>query len=81
MILEQSQEVVCLENLVAELGVRQARVGASHPRAHRLLGDHGPDRELLPDVAQEAQDVELAEPGVIVEELRVGRPRAELEEA
>src|SRR5881397_3207640 len=56
---EQVQEIVRLEQHVAELGVRDARV---EPRLHRLLLEHHVHAEVLADVAQEVHEALLPEP-------------------
>ena len=73
----QGHEVVGLEHLVAELGVRDP---GAHPSLHGLPGEHGAQREVLADVAQEADHVELREPCVVVGEDRGVRPAVEIEE-
>ena len=42
------------------------------PGAHRLLGDHLVDREVLADVAQELHQSELPEPLPVVDEEGAG---------
>src|SRR2546425_3026088 len=69
VVAAEDEEVVGLEDLVAELGVREASVRASQPGLDGLFGDHRPDRELLAHVPKERDDVELGEPRVVVEEL------------
>ena len=48
----QVQEVVRLQQHVAELGVADALLAALQALAHRVLLDHHVDREVLADVAQ-----------------------------
>ncbi len=68
----QAQEVVGLQQHVAELGERQALL-ALQPRLDRVLGRHVVDGEVLADVAQELDQVELAQPvGVVEQQRRVG---------
>ena len=55
----QAQEVVGLQQHVAELGVGDALVGPLEAGAHRLLGHHLVDREVLAHVAEELERREL----------------------
>ena len=71
------QEVVRLEQHVAELGVREAGL---EPRLHRLLLKHHVHREVLPDVAQEVDEPLGDEPFGVVEQQRGALAGAELEE-
>ena len=73
----ERHEVVGLQHLVAELGEGDPR---AHPRLDGLTGEHGADREVLADVAQEADDVELRQPRVVVGEDGGVRPAVEIEE-
>src|SRR5438093_177434 len=73
----QRHEVVGLQHLIAEFGVGDA---GSHSRPHRLAGQHRAQREVLADVAQEADDVELRQPRIIVGEDRGVRTSVEVEE-
>ena len=58
-----------LQEHVAELGEREP---APHPPLDRVLGEHVRDREVLPDVAQEVEHRDLAQP---VEVVHHGRRR------
>ena len=59
LIVVQAQEVVGLEQHVAELGVGDPLLGTLQPGPHRLLGHHLVDGEVLADVAQELDEAEL----------------------
>ena len=68
----QVQEVVRLEQHVAELGEGNA-VLALEARAHRILGDHVVDGEMLADIPQEIHQVERKQPiGIVHHPRRVG---------
>ena len=60
----QVPEVGRLQQHVAELGERQP---AAQPRLDGVLREHVRDREVLPDVAQELQHRQLAEPVEVVD--------------
>ena len=60
----QMPEVGRLEQHVAELRERQA---AAEPRLDGVLREHVRDREVLPDVAQELQHRQLAQPVEVVD--------------
>ena len=62
------QEVVRLQEHVAELGVADPLIAAFQPRPHGVLADHLVDAEELADVAQELGEPHLAQPGRIVHE-------------
>ena len=64
----EAQEVVGLQQHVAELGVRDPLVRPLEARLDRLLGDHLVDREVLADVAEELEDRDAAQPVDVVEE-------------
>ena len=72
----QVQEVVGLQEHVAELGVADALLAVLEPRAHRVLLDHRVDREVLADVAQHLEVAELLEPVGVVHELRAALARS-----
>src|SRR2546425_10934580 len=74
---EQVQEIVRLEQHVAELGVRDARV---EPRLHRLLLEHHVHAEVLADVAQEVHEALLPEPFGVVEHDGARLRRIEVEQ-
>ena len=59
-------EVVALQQAVGELGVGNALVFAGQALLYGFLLDHGVDREMLADVAQEFEAVHAAEPVVVV---------------
>ena len=63
----QMQEVRRLQQHVAEFGEAEARF---EPLLDRILGEHVRDREMLADVAQEVDQAELAQPVVVVDQLR-----------
>jgi len=72
VIQVQAQKVVGLQQHVAELGEGQA-LFALQPRLDRVLSRHVVDGEVLADVAQELDQVELAQPvGVVEQQRRVG---------
>ena len=55
---------------------------ALHPAAHRLLGQHLVDGEVLADVAQEVDEPSVGHgPRPVVDAARPGRARLEVEEA
>ena len=60
----QVLEVGRLQEHVAELGERQAAV---EPHLDGVLGEHVRDREVLPDVAQELDQAERAQPVEVVD--------------
>ena len=62
---EQVQEVVRLQQHVAELGEREP---ALETRLHRFLLQHDVDRKVLADVAQEIDQLLIAEPPGVVEQ-------------
>ena len=77
-VLEQVQEVVRLEQHVAELGVGDPLLPPLEASAHRLLGHHHVDRDVLADIAQELHEAEVAQPVGVVQQK--GAVRAEVEE-
>ncbi len=87
MAVVEGEEVVGLEQAVGEFGVGDALVARLQADAHRVPGHHGVDREVLADVAQEADEVELAQPFEVVDQqgaaisAGAARPGAEVEEA
>jgi hypothetical protein len=66
------EEVVGLEQHVAELGVGDALVGAGQPGLHRVLGHHLVDGEVLPDVPQEVEQGQGLEPVSVVDQEGTG---------
>ena len=68
VVLVQAQEVVGLEEHVAELGVADALVRSLEARLDRLLAHHLVDREVLAHVAQELEGGECGQPVGVVEQ-------------
>ena len=68
VVVEQMEEVVGLQQHVAELREGDAVLAALQPGAHRLLPDHLVDREVLAHVAQEVGQRVGAEPAGVVEQ-------------
>ena len=60
------------EQHVAELGERES---AFKPCLYALLGEHVAHREVLPRVAQEINQPEIAKPTEVVEQQRAALPR------
>ena len=73
-------EVVRLEQHVAELGIAQPAVGPFQPALHRLLRQHDVHREMLADVAEEIEEAETAHPVVVVRQDRGDVTAVEVEE-
>jgi hypothetical protein len=69
----QVQEVVRLQQHVAELGVADALLAIVQTVAHRVSLDHRVDREVLPDVAQHVDEAEPVEPRGVVDDPRAVR--------
>ena len=70
--IEQLQEVVGLEQQVAELGVGDS-LFLFQAAAHGFLSEHVVDREVLPDVPQEVHEVHRYQPvGVVDDARRIG---------
>ena len=69
----QAQEVVGLQEHVAELGVGDALVRPLEPALDRLLAHHLVHGEVLPHVAEEVKRGQLAQPLAVVEEEGVGQ--------
>ena len=70
LVLVEPEEVVALEELVAELGERHSFpgfIGKAH--LYRVLGHHIVDRDVLSDVADEVQESVVLHPVVVVHEL------------
>src|SRR5690606_20886118 len=65
--LTQVQEVVGLQQLVAELGVADAAV-ALHAGLHGGLGDHAADRQRCSDVAEKIEEADRRDPVGVVHE-------------
>ena len=75
VLVVQMDEIVGLQQHVAELGVADAGVGAFQAAFYRVLGQHHVDREVLADVAQEIEIAEPAHPVEVVDQQRAcGRP-------
>ena len=72
------QEVVRLEDHVAELGVGDALL--LETGAHRLLGQHEVHREMLAHVPKELNGRKRAQPVVVVDKSSLKGPRGEVEE-
>ena len=70
MVRVQSEVVVGLQQHVAELRVGDALIGALEAGAHRFLGHHLVDGEVLADVAEELEGRDRPEPVGVVEEER-----------
>ena len=64
----QAQEVVGLEEHVAELGVADALIRSFEAGLDRLLAHHLVDGEVLADVAQELEGREIGQPVGVVEQ-------------
>jgi hypothetical protein len=73
------EEVVGLQQHVAELGVGDALVGVLEPGPHRLLGQHGVDGEVLAHVAEEVDDRHGRQPVGVVDQGGARRARAEVQ--
>ena len=74
----QLQEVVGLQDLVAELGV--ADPPGLQPGLDRFPAEHLVDREVLADVAEELQRRQRPGPVQVADHQRTGRPGAEVQE-
>ena len=70
MVTIEHHEVVGLQEHVGELGKGDPLFTGLETVAHRVALDHRVDREVLADVAQETQQVDLAEPIEVVDHLR-----------
>src|SRR5262245_58079951 len=79
VVLVEINEVVGLDEHVAELGVADAAV-AVEAALHRVFGQHHVDRKMLADVAEETEIRKAPHPIVIVEQQSGCRP-FELEQA
>jgi hypothetical protein len=71
----EPEEVVRLEEHVAELGEGDPDVGALEARSDGLLGDHLVHREVLPNVAEEVEQGQGPQPRRVVQEQRRALPR------
>ena len=80
LVAEQVQEVVRLQDHVAELGVADPLLAALEARRDRVARDHLVHTEVLADVAQHVEVRHAAQPIDIVDDLGRARPR-EVEEA
>src|SRR5262249_9076785 len=74
VLIGEGHEVVRLQDLIAELRVRDTHLRPSHARAHRLSPDHRSQREVLADGEQERNDLEPGQPFGTVDD--DGRPEA-----
>ena len=74
------EEVVGLDQLVAELGVAHA-VLALQPGPHALLAQHPGHAEVLAHIAQKVNVGELPHPVVVVHDLRGRRLAVEVQES
>ena len=78
VVLRQVEEVVGLQQHVAELGERDAVFALFQPGAHRVALDHLVDRKMLADVAQEIHQVQGHQPiGIVQHERPVVRRKIE----
>ena len=64
VLVEQVQEVVALQHLIAELSEGDAFLGVE-ATGHGVLGEHGAHTEILADVTQEVDDVHRSGPIVV----------------
>ncbi len=64
--LVQAGKIVALQQVIGELGKRDALIVTVQTLLHRLFVDHLVYREVLPDIAQEGQHVHAAKPVVVV---------------
>ena len=64
--LVQAGKVVTLQQVVGELGKRDALVVAVETLLHRFFVDHLVYREVLADITQEGQHVHAAKPVVVI---------------
>ena len=83
MVLVEVKKVVALEQLVGELGERQAVARRSvEALLHALLSHHVVDGDVLADIAYEVEELIVLHPVVVVDELGlVGLIAVEVEEA
>ena len=72
-------EVVRLKEHVRKLGVRNSVIAILEASSHGFFRDHVINREVLPDIAEEVEILDAAEPVVVIQELR-GIRSAEVEE-
>jgi hypothetical protein len=78
----QVEEVVGLENHVAELGVADPLLAGMEALPHRVLLDHHVDGEVLADVAQHVDETKPVQPVQVVDQhRRVGPGLVEVEQA
>src|SRR6478609_9041048 len=68
VLLEEMQEIVSLQEHVAELGVTDALLAVLQAIPDRVLLDHHVDREVLADVAQHLQVADALEPIRVVQD-------------
>ena len=67
VLIEQVQEVVALQHLVAEFGEGDALFGIE-TACDRVFGEHGAQTEVLADIAQKIDDAHLRGPVVVGDE-------------
>ena len=67
-MFKQIEEVVALNELVAELGERHSVAFAVETFLHRVLGHHVVDGDVFADVADEMQECVVFHPVIIVDE-------------
>ena len=63
----QVHEVIALQELVGKLGEGDALIAVLDAVAHRILGQHGVDREVLAHIAQETDHIHLPPPVGVVD--------------
>ncbi len=80
MVARQLQEIIGLQDHVVEFKEGQ-RLFTVQPQLHRIERQHAVDGEMPPDIAQQLDIAELAQPVVIVDHDRVGRAVTERQEA
>ncbi len=76
----EMDEIVGLEEHVAELGVAHSRVAPLQAAADGVLGEHDVDGKMLADVAEEFEISEAAHPVVVVHQQRGIAAAVEVEE-
>ena len=79
MPARQLQKVIGLEDHIVEFQEGE-RLFAVQPELHAVERQHAVDREMRPDIAQQFDIAELAQPFVIVDHHGIGRPVAERQE-
>ena len=68
MATRQLEEVVRLEQHIAEFGIGDAGTLALKPGPHEVPLDHGVDREVLADVAEKRDGTEVSGPIHVVDD-------------